>query len=100
MAPPSTTGNLLRERAFDLRRTASALGRTTAISLYQRSDVDTWIGPTARACYDDLSKVRTSLLDATDKLRAVAIRLELRADQADHEAARILAPVAIVAFAQ
>lgn len=100
MAPPSATGNLLRERAFDLRRTASALGRTTAISLYQRSDIDTWIGPTARACYDDLRNMRTSLLQATDDLRAVAIRLELRADQADHEAARALAPTAIVALAR
>lgn len=98
MASTSAAGNHLRERANDLRRTASALARTSAISLYQRSDVDTWIGPTARACFDDLRTMRANLLGATDDLRAAAIRLEVRADQADHEAAGAVGAGAIVAL--
>jgi hypothetical protein len=90
MATQSPAGNQLRQRAHDLRRAATHLGGCAANSLYRFSRDDTWIGPTARSCYDELVTMNTSLVNASDALRTAALRLEARADQADHEMVRTL----------
>ena len=69
----------LQQRALNLRRLAHRIEQLDATVLYRRAGADTWIGPTAQRCVDELMTARTLLLQAADASRVTARRLELRA---------------------
>ena len=90
MAAPSTVAEQLRVRARALRVLAQVIDDCGAITLYRRAGIDTWIGPTPQRCLDDLVAARTQLQRSADDLRCAAHRLEVRAEQTDIAAARLL----------
>ena len=69
----------LQQRALNLRHLAQRIEQLDATVLYRRAGTDTWIGPTAQRCVDELMTARTLLLQAADASRVTARRLELRA---------------------
>ena len=69
----------LQQRAINLRHLAHRIEHLDATVLYRRAGTDTWIGPTAQRCIDELMTARTLLLQAADASRVTARRLELRA---------------------
>ncbi|CAB4893032.1 unannotated protein [freshwater metagenome] len=79
----SRPGDDLRGRAHQLRRTAGAIDDSGADGLYRRAGVDTWMGPTAARCLDELTTARRQLHEAAEALRRTARQLDQRADQAD-----------------
>lgn len=74
---------VLRERARSLRRLAASLDASGAGALWRRAGTDTWEGPLARACLDDLLVIRRRLTEARDDLTVAARRLDAQADAAD-----------------
>ena len=68
----------LQQRALNLRRLAHSIEQLDATVLYRRAGTDTWIGPTAQRCINELITARTLLLQAADASRVAARQLELR----------------------
>ena len=69
----------LQQRALYLRRLAHRIEQLDATVLYRRAGADTWIGPTAQRCLDELLNARSLLLQAADASRTTARQLELQA---------------------
>lgn len=69
----------LQQRALNMRRLAHRIEQLDATVLYRRAGTETWIGPTAQRCIDELMAARTLLLQAADVSRVTARQLELRA---------------------
>lgn len=80
---PTDTADHLRDRARSLRRLAASVRGCGAAHLWRRAGADTWVGPTAQACLDDLIAMRRRLATAGDELDARARRLETEADAAE-----------------
>jgi hypothetical protein len=78
---PTSSAEQLRTRARALRQLAARVSVCTGLTLHQRAGDDTWIGPTASRCRDDLLTVRRELLTAHDELIAAARRLERQATE-------------------
>jgi len=76
----------LRARAGELRRLARRIGDTPASSVHRLAGVDTWIGPVAQSCLDDLLIVRRELESSRGVLIDAARRLERHADDLAHVA--------------
>jgi hypothetical protein len=70
----------LRARADDLRRFARTLETARMTTAHTVAGDDTWVGPTAQACANDLRRLARQLLVRCDELRAAARRLERAAD--------------------
>jgi hypothetical protein len=86
----------LRARAEDLRRFARTLENVRMTNAYSAAGDDTWVGPTAQACADDLRRLARQLLLRCDELRTAARRLDRAADAI---AAEVLAERAMTAAA-
>lgn len=81
MGAPTVAEQQLRSRARELRRLARRLADSEATQLHQRAGADTWVGPTAQRCLDELYAVRRHLLQAHDDLVTAATGLDRKADQ-------------------
>jgi len=64
------------ERAATLRRLAREMEALRVLDVHRRAGPDTWVGPTAQCCLDELLLHRRAILAAADSLRAAARRLE------------------------
>ena len=64
------------ERAAQLRRLAREIESLRLLDLHRRGGTDTWIGPAAQHCLDELVLQRRLILAAADGLRIAARRLE------------------------
>lgn len=80
---PINDSSHLRDRARSLRRLAASVRDCGATQLWRRAGPDTWVGPVAQACHDDLLAIRRRLLTAGDELDAQARRLEADAEAAE-----------------
>ncbi len=67
---------VLIERAACLRRLAREIEGLLVLDLHRRAGPDTWVGPAAQQCLDELILHRRVILFAADNLRAAASRLE------------------------
>ncbi len=77
----------LRRRAAGLRDVAVSVDRSVIHELVARSGPATWVGPTA-AWFDEVARAGARAADETgDALRALARRLEERADEVLAQAA-------------
>ena len=61
----------------------STLTNLAMITLYQRADQLTWMGPTPQLCCDELVRMRADVLRVAGDLTTSATLLERRADEAD-----------------
>lgn len=84
--PSAGAADQLRQRATQLRMTASKIETTPALEVYRRAGDDVWRGPTPTRCLDDLVRMRADLLRAADDLRDTARLLDQRADQIEADA--------------
>lgn len=75
-----TQAEQLRNRARHLRSMASMIGASRALSVHTLAGPDTWVGPTAQACFDTLLTLRRQLRSAQRSLTDAARGLEHRAD--------------------
>lgn len=82
--PSSPEPEALRRRAAVLRALARRIGSLRVLDLHRAAGPDTWVGPSAQHCLDELIAQRARLLDAADRLRVTAARFERAA--ADLEA--------------
>lgn len=87
MTATAASAEALRARGRSIRRTAALLERIDITVLINRAGGDTWLGPTADQCLDDLACARRLLLHAGNDLRSAAQQLERQADAAAHAAA-------------
>lgn len=87
----------LRRRAAHLRTLASQMEHTPSMSLQSHATVDTWRGPGAQACTDDLAAAQRAVRLAIDDLADRAWRFDRTADEL--EAAAIRAELAAEAAA-
>ncbi|HZX55216.1 MAG TPA: hypothetical protein VFE86_11075 [Ilumatobacteraceae bacterium] len=71
----------LRNSAHLLRSLSTSIGRSRAITVHALAGPDTWIGPTAQSCYDELLAVRRLLLTNQESLVDTANRIERRANE-------------------
>jgi hypothetical protein len=71
----------LRARAGDLRLVARRIGASAAATVHRLAGPDTWTGPTAQSCLDDLVAMRRQLESDQRTLDDAARRLERRADE-------------------
>jgi len=71
----------LRSTAHNLRSLSKSIGRSRALTVWSLAGPDTWIGPTAQSCYDQLLTVRRQLLTDQQTLVDSAGRFERRADE-------------------
>jgi hypothetical protein len=71
----------LRNSAHLLRALSMSIGRSRAISVHALAGPDTWIGPTAQWCHDQLLAVRRQLLTNQETLLDTANRIERRANE-------------------
>jgi len=71
----------LRNSAHLLRSLSKSIGRSRALTVHSLAGPDTWIGPTAQSCYEQLLAMRRQL--ATNQLSLVdtAGRLDRRGDE-------------------
>lgn len=69
----------LRRRAARLRALAARLDAALVHRAHLHAGHDTWRGPVATHCLDELHRVRHRLGDAADDLRREAARLEATA---------------------
>jgi len=60
-----------------------------ALDLYRLAGPDTWVGPSPKACIDDLHQRRTAILQQVDELRAESRRFNRIADELDARAAAL-----------
>jgi hypothetical protein len=95
--PSADAAEQLRQRATQLRITASKLEATPALVLYRRAGDEVWRGPTPTRCLDDLLQMRAELLRAADDLRDAARLLDQRAEQLDAQARTTAALTAVAA---
>jgi hypothetical protein len=79
--------DVLRARARALRSLAHSLSTGTARTVDRSAQSDTWLGPTATRCADDLARLRVRLDDAERHLRDRASHLDRLADAAERAAA-------------
>jgi len=93
--PSADAGEQLRQRATQLRITASKLEATPALVLYRWAGDDVWRGPTPTRCLDDMLQMRADLLRAADDLRDAARLLDQRAEQLDTQARATAAITAV-----
>ena len=77
-----------RRRAAHLRSLAAQLGSTPSLSLHLHAGVDTWFGPRADACLDDLACAQRAVHHAVDDLRTQAVAFDRHADELAAAAAR------------
>jgi len=80
---PTYTAEQLRARARSLRGIAAQLAESGALTLHERAGEDTWAGPVAAHCRDDLLAVRHEVLAARDELLVAARALERQATNAE-----------------
>lgn len=78
----------LRRRAAHLRTLAHQLTHNPSMFLQSHSTVDTWQGPRAQECNDDLEAAQRSVHLAIDDLSDRAWRLERTADDLEAAAVR------------
>lgn len=71
---------VVRERARSLRRLAATIDTSGVGDLWRRAGTDTWNGPVARSCLDDLTAIRRRTAQVSDDLRTTARRLDAEAD--------------------
>jgi alpha-beta hydrolase superfamily lysophospholipase len=71
----------LRARARHLRSVSSMIANSPAVAVYSLAGPDTWVGPTAQACYDALVAVRRQLQTQQQSLSDTARSFERRADK-------------------
>ena len=76
-----------RRRAAHLRTLAHQMQTTPSMSLQTHSTVDTWHGPCAQRCNDELARAQRAVHAATDELAVRAWRVDRTAD--DLEAAAV-----------
>jgi len=77
-----------RQRATHLRTLAAQMVHTPAMSLHVHAGVDTWHGPRADACIDQLRRAQQQVHRAADELDARALRLEREAEALEAAAFR------------
>lgn len=77
----------LRRRAGHLRRLAQTIERSAAFDLRAAAGPDTWCGPRALECENELARHTDGLYAAADGLRWHAYVLEQRALAAEARAA-------------
>jgi hypothetical protein len=70
----------LRATARHLRSMSSLIGSSGALTVYSLAGPDTWVGPTAQACHEELLALRHRSLTNQQTLTDSALRLERRAD--------------------
>ena len=70
----------LRRRGAALLRLSLEILVSPAATLVFRAGPDTWVGPTPTRCQDELNRLRTELLRASDDLGREARRLFTQAD--------------------
>ena len=94
--PSTEQASRLRARAEDLRRFARTLENARLTDAYTTAGDDTWVGPTAQACANDLRRLARQLLLRCDELRVAARRLDRAADAITSEiiAERAMTPAA------
>ena len=71
----------LRNTARQLRSLSRSIGRSRALTVHALAGPDTWIGPTAQSCYDQLLAVRRQLVTNQEALLDTASRIERRANE-------------------
>jgi hypothetical protein len=71
----------LRNSAHLLRSLSRSIGTSRALSLHALAGPDTWIGPTAQSCYEQLLAMRRQLTTNQLSLADTAGRLDRRADE-------------------
>jgi hypothetical protein len=71
----------LRARARHLRSLSSAMSTNRALTVYSLAGPETWVGPTAQACFDALIGVRRELQTQQQSLGDTARRLDRQADE-------------------
>jgi len=79
IAPPLATASALASasaRAGELRRLAAQVEALRLLDLHRWAGDETWIGPVAWQCREQLLAHRRLLLFAADGLRAAARRVE------------------------
>lgn len=70
----------LRVSAQHLRSVSTMIGSSRALTVHTLAGPDTWVGPTAEACYAALLALRGQLQSNQQTLIESARRLERRAD--------------------
>jgi hypothetical protein len=88
---PTAAADLLRRRAQTLRALASTVQHLRVLTLHLAAGPDTWIGPSAQRCADELRTTRGALLTCADELVSAARWLERQADELDAYAAVVAA---------
>jgi len=71
----------LRDSAHLLRSLSRSIASSRAITVHALAGPDTWIGPTAQSCYDQLLAVRRQLVTNQETLLDTANRIERRANE-------------------
>lgn len=84
---PTDDADLLRTRARTLRHLAALVQQRVLLDLCRRAGDDTWQGPTADRCRDDLRRSLQRLDTDGDELLRQATVLERRADDLELQAA-------------
>jgi len=79
----------LRNTAHHLRLLSRAINRSRALTVHALAGPDTWIGPTAQSCYDQLLTVRRQLLNGQQTLIDTAGQIERRADELEQRPALV-----------
>jgi hypothetical protein len=80
-----TQAEQLRARARHLRTLSSQVAGAGALTVYRLAGVDTWVGPTPRACADALLTMRRQLQNGQASLTDAARGLERRADAIERQ---------------
>lgn len=81
----------LRARARHVRSVSSALSSSRALTVYSLAGPETWVGPTAQACFDALIAVRRQLQTQQQSLGDTARRLDRQADELEQSRFRTMA---------
>ena len=76
MSSAAITSPVQLERAAHLRRLAREMESLRLLDLHRRAGPETWVGPTAQRCLDELLLQRRAILAAAESLRIAARRLE------------------------
>jgi hypothetical protein len=71
----------LRNTAQQLRALSRSIASSRALDVHTLAGPDTWIGPTAQSCYDQLRAVRRQLVTNQETLLDTANRIERRANE-------------------
>jgi len=79
----------LRARARHVRSLSSAISTSRALTVYQLAGPETWVGPTAQACFDALLTVRRQLQTQQQSLRDIARGLDRQADELEQSRYRV-----------